>query len=148
MKFRAALLAAVLWQSPALAGTSLAPPPTVADDAQIDKLIDPFFASLRGGQTKKAVTDYMTTNLMMRAKVSELDYVVVQTDGVVAAYGRLGDCQLNEKTGIGSWVETRLYICQHEKFLTRWLFTVIKLGGTWQAATFRFDDKFTLDSSQ
>ena len=148
MKLRAVLLAAVLWQSPVLAATSLAPPPSAADDALIDKLIDPFFAAMRSGQTKKAVTDYMGTNAMTRAKTSELDYVVIQTDGVFAAYGRLGNCQLSEKNGIGSWAETRLYICQHEKYLTRWLFTVIKLGGTWQAATFRFDDKFTLDSSQ
>ncbi|MBV1687018.1 hypothetical protein KRR38_04840 [Novosphingobium sp. G106] len=149
MKFRAAaLLAACLWQSPAFAAASLAPPPSAVDDAQIDKLIDPFFTAIRSGQTRKAVTDYMATNAMMRAKTTELEYVVVQTDGVFAAYGRLGDCQLNEKTATGSWAETRLYICQHEKYLTRWIFTVIKLGGTWQAATFRYDDKITLDSSQ
>lgn len=138
---------AFIWPCAAQAAMDLSPPPSPTDDAQISRLIDPFFASLRSGQTKKGIADYMGTNPMAAAKASEMDYVAVQTDGALAAYGRILECQLTQKNSSGSWAQTRLYLCQHEKYMTRWVFTVIKLGSTWQAATFRFDDKFTQDST-
>ena len=147
-RIAAVLLAAVLCQPAAHAVEVAALPPSPADDAQIDRLIDPFLAALKSGRTKQAVADYMGTNALLKAKATELDYVAVQADATIAAYGPIANCQLAEKTGKGSWTQTRLYLCQHEKYVTRWIFSVIKLPSGWQAATFRFDDKFTLDASQ
>lgn len=147
-RIAAILLAAVLCHPAAHAAEVTAPPPSLADDAQIDRLIDPFFVALKGGRAKQAVADYMGTNALAKAKTAELDYVAVQADATMSAYGPIGNCQLTEKTSKGSWTQMRLYICQHEKYVTRWIFTVIKLASGWQAATFRFDDKFTQDASQ
>ena len=133
--------AAMLWAVPAAASEAL--PPTPGDAAQIDKLIVPFIAGLKAGKAGDAINAYMATNALTRQKTTEIDYVALQAQTVLTTYGPISECQLVETQSRGSWAQTRLYICQHTNYLTRWVFTVMKTPQGWQAANFRYDDKFS-----
>ena len=137
----AIVLAATVYTSPTMAAE--APAPSLADEAQIDKLIGSFVAGLKSGKAKDAIVSYMATNALTRQKTTDIDFVGLQAETVITTYGPVSECQLIEKSSRGSWTQARLYICQHANYLTRWIFTVIKTPQGWQAANFRYDDKFT-----
>jgi len=84
----------------------------------------------------------MATNALTRQKRTDIDFVGLQAETVITTYGPINECQLVEKSSRGSWTQARLYICQHTNYLTRWVFNVIKTPQGWQAADFRYDDKF------
>jgi hypothetical protein len=139
MKYLSALsLVSVQLLSPALA----AQVPTPADEAAIDAIILPTLANMKAQKPKEAIDGFFRNNPMASQKAAEFDYVALQAEATLRTYGPISDCQLVETRNRGSWAQTRLYICRQEKFLTRWLFTVMNTTQGWKAANFRFDDKY------
>jgi hypothetical protein len=77
----------------------------------------------------------------MAGKSAEMDILASNVAITISLYGEVKNCEQVELKKRGMWVENRLYICQHDKFLTRWIFTLFKLPSGWMGANLRFDDK-------
>lgn len=117
--------------------------PTAQDNSQIEALISPMIAGLKANHVKQASADYFNSNPNMAGKSTDVEFFGVQAEAIISAYGPIRDCQLIQNESYGSWAQTRLFICQHERFLSRWIFTVVKTAKGWQAGNLFFDDKFT-----
>lgn len=118
--------------------------PNPADDAQIDKLMTPFIDSLIAGRTKEAVTTLLNRSELMRAKPTETDFLGNQAEAAITIYGRTHACELVERQSKGPWDQIRMYVCQQDKFLMRWIVVLFKSPNGWQPASVSFDDKFNL----
>ncbi|MCK9542511.1 MAG: hypothetical protein M0R03_10840 [Novosphingobium sp.] len=125
-------------QVPAMAAEA----PDSADLREIDALTEPFIKGLTGGDAKGAIATLFSHSAIMQSKTADISFLGAQAEAAIGAYGPIRACILNETKNSSRWSLTRLYICQHDKFLTRWLITMFKAPGGWQAATIRFDDKF------
>ena len=141
-------LAALILAAPAVAAEPAITEPSAKDETQIDSLIDAVLTGLKQNKIKPAANAFFMTNPIMRGKTSEMDYFGVGAEGTIGIYGTISDCQLIEKVNRGKWAQSRLYVCQHERFLTRWIFDVIKSSTGWQSANLRYDDKFSLSITQ
>lgn len=109
--------------------------------APISALIDPSLAALKAGKSREAVELFLSRNVLTANKTSELAVLTSQINSVIAIYGPIGDCQLTQTRTNGSWVEQRLYICQHASLATRWIFQVVRTSKGWTSANMAFDDK-------
>lgn len=128
----------------ALASTTPAlaqPEPSAADDAAIAALIDPSLAALKAAKSRQAVELFLSKNTLTASKTSDLAMLTSQIDSVIAIYGPIGDCQLVQTRNNGSWVQQRLYICQHANLATRWIYQVVHTSKGWTSANMSFDDK-------
>jgi hypothetical protein len=136
-------LALITTASPLLAAQTIAPPPGPQDETQIDALVNPVLAGLKANNYQQEISRFFNTNSIMQNKTAEVENFKLQVTAAMVVYGPIKDCQFVEKSNRGQWSETRLYICQHEKYLTRWIFDAIKSPSGWQAGNLRWDDKYT-----
>ena len=127
--------------SPAMAK----PAPTAADNAQIDAMLKPLFDGMIAGRVRQSVIDAFNRSEMMKAKQSDVALVASQAEVAIGIYGAVRACENVDQKGHGSWVQDRIYICQHDRFLTRWVITMVKMPGGWQPASISFDDKINVD---
>jgi hypothetical protein len=117
---------------------------TADDETRIDALVTPVLLGLKSGQVRKATSDFFQTSAAMAGKQSEVSLFGTQAEGALAIYGKVGECQLTDRINYGTYAQARLYICQHEKFLTRWIFDLVRTSKGWEAGNLRFDDKYKL----
>ncbi|MDE8654361.1 hypothetical protein [Novosphingobium album (ex Liu et al. 2023)] len=125
--------------APASAQTAL----SAADNAQIDALVQPMIDGLIAGKAKDAISTLLNRSDMMRSKPTDVGFLGVQAEAAMTAYGPIRACELVEQQNTGHWAAARLYICQHDRFLTRWIVAVFKSPSGWQPSNLRFDDKFS-----
>lgn len=142
MKFLNPLLAASLVISqPAFAVADGSPALAQADESAIDKLVEPTLSQLRAGNAALALNSFFGTSRLMTGKSVELQALASQINSSIEIYGSLAQCELVERRNHGSFVQVRLYVCQHERMATRWQFTMVKTTNGWIGANLYFDDK-------
>jgi hypothetical protein len=135
------LIASIVAAHPALAETEGSPALAQNDEAAIDKLIDPTLSQLRAGHALPALNAFFGTSRLMAGKTVELQALASQINSTMEIYGALGQCELVERRNRGSFVQVRLYVCQHDSMATRWRFIMVKTTGGWIGANVYFDDK-------
>src|SRR5690606_15023261 len=114
-----------------------------ADKAQVDALALPLINGLIAGKATEAIAAFLGKSAMMQGKQSDVAFLGAQAEAAIAAYGPIRACDLDEEATSSKWSQTRLYICQHDKYLTRWILVVFKSPSGWQPASINFDDKFS-----
>ena len=112
-----------------------------SDESAIERLIAPSLEALKAGKARQTVDAFLGTNPMISGKASEMAYLSSQIDLTLGLYGPISACQLAETRNIGTWVQQRLYHCQHPALVTRWIFLTVKGSKGWSAANMSFDDK-------
>ncbi len=143
MKIHTSLIALAVFAltTPALAQKPAPMEPSAADEAKIDTLIAPVLAAIKTGKAATAVKTFMVSNPMAAAKTTEMEYFGMQVDSALSVYGAVSNCQLAEKVSRSSFDQSRLYVCQSEKAVTRWVFRMGHMTGGWAAMLLYFDDK-------
>jgi hypothetical protein len=114
---------------------------TTADTNEVDTLIDPVLHGLREATAGEAIKAYLATGKTGVFGEPQVNMVVSQVANALAAYGPVHQCALVDEETKAALMLRRTYLCQHEKFLTRWIFVVVKLPDGWKAGSIFFDDK-------
>lgn len=112
-----------------------------SENATIDTMADELFATLKAGQSLKAVNGFLGRAKLMASKSQEATFLASQIDSTINIYGPIKNCLLysqNDRAGI---VQARLYLCQHQDYLTRWHLSFGKTGNGWEPLSLNFDDK-------
>lgn len=118
------------------------------DIAKIDALAAGTFERIRGGKSNDALNYFFANSPLATAKVAELKMLGTQIDTVSGIYGSMGECRLAETKDKVGLVAQRLYICQHDAYLTRWKMLFVKSSKGWAGANVSYDDKVQLDLSE
>ena len=77
----------------------------------------------------------------MDGKQNELAVLEGQITSAVSIYGSIRTCELVESVKRGTLVENRMYLCQHDRFVSRWRFLLIRTSSGWVGNNIGFDEK-------
>lgn len=135
---------AIVVAQPAAAAPTLSPSDAIAVDALAQGLI----AKLKAGDGTGAVQTFYAGNLLVAGKQAQLQIMAGQISSALALYGPISSCELVEETSHGSLVDSRLYVCSHDKYVSRWKMMFVKTAHGWTGGTLQFDDKVQLGLDQ
>ena len=113
----------------------------LANVSDAEQIIGPTIKNLEENNAQAAVDAFFAGSEMMAGKQQELSYLVTQIRGTLDIYGKISDCELVDSQSKGQLLLRNIYICQHEKFLTRWTLSVARTGKGWTGLNLSFDDK-------
>ena len=113
------------------------------DNQKIDALVDPIFKKLSSGDTRGAVNGFLGESPLFGGRTTELENLTAQIDTSIRLYGPISNCEFSEFEDRSGLVQQRLYLCQHQNFLTRWHVTVGKATGGWIPVALSFNDQIT-----
>ena len=99
---------------------------------------------LKAGHVKQAISDFFGTNPLMSGKQNELAMLESQISSAIAIYGPMRACELVETAKRGTLIENRLYLCQHDHFVSRWRLLLMRTADGWVGNNFGFDEKVLL----
>lgn len=124
----AAFLAAAICPTSALA----ADPETVAVPTEMDyseagQAVDPIISSLKASKFQDAVNLAFEANPLFSNMGSQIPVLVGQITTTVGIYGPIRQCELAERSHLGSYLIRLTYVCQHENYLTRWHFKIARI---------------------
>jgi hypothetical protein len=100
-------------------------------------------SQLKAGHAKQALSGFFGANPLMDGKQNELAVLEGQITSAFSIYGPLRSCELVETAKRGTLVENRMYLCQHDHFVSRWRFLMIRTASGWMGNNFSFDEKVT-----
>lgn len=115
--------------------------PTAADEELLDGIATSLFQNIKNGKTEIAVNQFFASSSLMKSRTAQLQLLVSQLDGAQQIYGRLDECQEIERTTVGSIVQYRGYVCQHDNFISRWNLAFFKTTTGWIGANLAFKDQ-------
>ena len=98
-------------------------------------------SQLKAGHIKQAIDGFFADNPLIEGKKNELSLLESQINGAILIYGPMRTCELVETAKRGTLVENRLYLCQHDHFVSRWRFIFIRTASGWTGNNFGFDEK-------
>ena len=128
------IVASIILGTGANAETSAATPDTISAAA---------INQLQAGNVHQAISGYFGDNPLMAGKQAELSMLESQITSGMTIYGKIRACELVETLKRGTLVENRLYLCQHDHFVTRWRLLIIRTPTGWVGNFFGFDEKVT-----
>ena len=99
---------------------------------------------LKSGHTKQAISDFFGTNPLMSGKQNDLAVLESQISSTIAIFGPLRACELVESAKRGTLIEKRLYLCQHNHFVSCWRLLLMRTADGWVGNNFSFDEKVML----
>jgi|GEM_PF-2550364 len=134
---KATLIAAALLTVAPVSAEDVSP----ADAKAVDALIDPVLAGLTKGKAGTAITTFFESNQSGTIGAAQINNLAAQVDNGLNLYGPVDHCALFKSDAKARMVVKRSYLCQHESYVTRWYFTLVKLPDGWSAASLFFDDK-------
>jgi hypothetical protein len=112
-----------------------------ADNETVERLIAPVFSNLKAGDSAATVDEFLGISPMFDGKKQEMQYLVSQIDSTMSIYGKISDCALASIKTRANIAQSRQYLCQHEKFITRWVVIVAKTSKGWGPVSLSFDDQ-------
>ena len=108
-----------------------------------DSISEATISQLKAGHAKQALSGFFGANPLMDGKQNELAVLEGQITSAVSIYGPIRTCELVESVKRGTLVENRMYLCQHDHFVSRWRFLLIRTASGWVGNNFGFDEKVT-----
>lgn len=111
------------------------------DEQQIDAMSDKFFSQLKSSSPESAVAGFLGTTELIEIKKAEVTELASQIGKGLNIYGAISQCILVQSNGRGGVVEEQQFICEHDKFATRWKLLFVKTTKGWIAGNLYFDDK-------
>lgn len=135
------ILAVVATSQLAVANPAVILKPTAADEKQIDGIATSLFQNIKNGKTEMAINQFFASSSLMKSKTAQLQLLVSQLDGAQQIYGKVGECQEIDRTTEGSIVQYRVYVCQHDNFVSRWNLAFFKTTTGWIGANLAFKDQ-------
>lgn len=108
-----------------------------------DSISDAAISQLKAGHAKQALSGFFGANPLMDGKQNELALLEGQITSALSIYGPIRTCELVETAKRGTLVENRMYLCQHDHFVSRWRFLLIRTSNGWIGNNFGFDEKVT-----
>lgn len=112
-------------------------------DSTPDTISGAAIAQLKAGHAKQALSGFFGANPLMDGKQNELALLEGQITSALSIYGPMRTCELVESAKRGTLVENRMYLCQHDHFVSRWRFLLIRTASGWVGNNFSFDEKVT-----
>lgn len=131
--------------SPTLAVDKLENALSPADTIAVDNLVAPIFSNLKAGNYAATVNEFLGLSSMFDGKKQEMQYLISQIESTSTIYGRVSNCSLATVKTRAGIAQSRMYLCQHENFVTRWIVVVAKTSKGWAPVSLRFDDQMMLD---
>jgi hypothetical protein len=114
---------------------------TTPDRGAIDRKADEILGHLKAGDAAAVVETSIGVSPLMSGKDAEKQSLISQIQTTFQIYGPVSSVDLAKEVGYGSLVVKRFYVAQHEKALTRWQITFIKLPTGWTVVHIAFDDQ-------
>lgn len=148
MRFALARTAVAAVALPALLAAGNALAQAKSESPSPDVLANSLFDNLKAGRSLEAINRFFGPNSLVSEKTNELKMLSDQIDSTMAIYGPMAQCEQNERETKGTLVEMRLYLCQHDKYVTRWKLTFVRTSKGWSGAYVTFDDKIALPLDQ
>ena len=108
-----------------------------------DSISEATISQLKAGHAKQALSGFFGNNPLMDGKQNELAVLEGQITSAVSIYGSIRTCELVESIKRGTLVENRMYLCQHDHFVSRWRFLLIRTSSGWVGNNIGFDEKVT-----
>ena len=106
-----------------------------------DSISEATISQLKAGHAKLALSGFFGANPLMEGKQNELAVLEGQITSAVTIYGAIRTCELVESVKRGTLVENRMYLCQHDHFVSRWRFLLIRTASGWVGNNIGFDEK-------
>lgn len=122
------LTAAVFPTSAFAADPEIVAAPTEMDYSVAAQTVDPVIASLKASKFQDAVNLAFEANPFVNDMKSQISVLVGQIITVADIYGPIRQCELAERSHLGSYLVRLTYVCQHDNYLTRWNFKVAKIA--------------------
>lgn len=101
-------------------------------------------AELKAGHYRKAVFDFFGNSELAAKKSDGLNNLADQIENAVVIYGPIRSCEIVDTAKRGTMIEVHLYLCQHDDFVSRWRFHMMRTQTGWTGMNFSFDDKIML----
>ena len=108
-----------------------------------DSISDAAISQLKAGHAKQALSGFFGANPLMDGKQNELALLEGQITSALSIYGPMRTCELVETAKRGTLIENRMYLCQHDHFVSRWRFLLFRTASGWVGNNFGFDEKVT-----
>ncbi|MDZ4308697.1 MAG: hypothetical protein U0988_12645 [Allopontixanthobacter sp.] len=127
-KVSAVLLAAAIFPTSAFAtDPETVAVPTEMDYSRAAETVDPIISNLKANKFQDAVELAFESNPLVGNMKSQISVLVGQITTVAEIYGPIQQCELAERSHLGSLMIRLTYVCQHENYLTRWHFKIARI---------------------
>lgn len=114
--------------------------PSEADYAEAAKLIDPINASLVAGDGPKAFELAFKESPLFENIKPQIPNLNAQFNVMQQMYGPIVGCEKAERSFSGSLLIRYTYLCQHERFVSEWKYTLMKSTDGWLIGLLSFKD--------
>lgn len=122
------LSAAVCTTSAYAADPEIVAAPTEMEYSVAAQTIDPVISNLKTSKFQEAVDLAFAANPLVNNMKSQISVLVGQITTVSEIYGPIRQCELAERSHLGSLMIRLTYVCQHESYLTRWHFKIARIA--------------------
>lgn len=96
---------------------------------------------LQQGKPEKALATFFGANSLANEKAPQMRALVDQINSTISIYGPFGACELAQRKTFGTMVEKHFYVCQHDRYVTRWQLLFVKTNKGWTGGNITFDDR-------
>lgn len=114
--------------------------PSAADYAAATKVIDPIIARLIEGNARTAINSAFKDHPLGDRIAPQLPNLVGQLTTMYEVYGPISSCEQAQRSSVGSMAIRLVYNCQHETYVTRWDYQLVKAKGGYILSTINFSD--------
>lgn len=114
--------------------------PNEAEFAAATNMIKPIIDRLIAGDAKVAIDGAFKESPLFDRVKPQLPNLVGQLNTIYEVYGPITKCEPAQRGSVGSLMARFIYLCQHEKFVTKWNFVLLKADKGWVISTFQFSD--------
>lgn len=139
--FWAAASAAILFCHPVSAKeVEITSAPSDEDYQAAEETVNPTIAELVAGATSSVFETAFGESPLYEQIRGQLPALNAQLNDAFELYGPIAKCELAQRDHLGSLLVRLTYVCQHERFLTRWNFTVVNTTEGWVISQVNFED--------
>lgn len=103
--------------------------PSAADYAAASQLIDPIIARLIDGDARTAISYAYQDHPLDDRVAHQLPTLVEYLTIIYELYGSISACEQAQRASVGSMAIRLVYMCQHETYVSRWDFQLVKAKG-------------------
>ncbi len=114
--------------------------PSAADYAAATKVIEPITARLIEGDARTAINSAFNGHPLANRIGPQLPNLIGQLTTMYEIYGPISACEQAQRSSVGSMEIRLVYNCQHETFISRWNYQLVKAKDGYILATINFSD--------
>ena len=122
-----------------------ADPEVVVSPNEIDysialETVEPVISNLKSNKVLNAIELAFKANPFAGNMKSQISVLVGQINTIMEIYGPIKQCELAERSHLGSYLIRLKYVCQHDNYLTEWNFRVAKTAKSVSIMSVDFED--------